>query len=154
VFPPALAQESDKATAKFEDIATSDTMIMVPMRDGVRLATDIYRPKNATGKVGTVFVKTPYNFNYWDVRNRIPADMTAALTAVKRGYAYVVQSAGISSRRATTTSSARQSPTATMRWTGSRSGPGRTARSARLDARPPPSTSRRSPQPAIRRSRQ
>ena len=65
--------------------------VMVAMRDGVRLATDIYRPKNAAGKVATVLVKTPYNFNYWDVRNRIPADMTAALTAVKRGYAYVVQ---------------------------------------------------------------
>ena len=38
-----------------------------------------------------VFVKTPYNFNYWDVRNGVPSDMTAALTAIKRGYAYVVQ---------------------------------------------------------------
>jgi uncharacterized protein len=38
-----------------------------------------------------VFVKTPYNFNYWDVRNRVPADMTQVLTAIKRGYAYVVQ---------------------------------------------------------------
>ena len=38
-----------------------------------------------------VFVKTPYNFNFWDVRNGVPADMTAALTAIKRGYAYVVQ---------------------------------------------------------------
>ena len=51
----------------------------MPMRDGVRLATDIYRPKNATGPVPIVFVKTPYNFNYWDVRNGVPADMTAAL---------------------------------------------------------------------------
>ena len=63
----------------------------MPMRDGVRLATDIYRPKNAPGKVPIVFVRTPYNFNFWDVRNGVPADMTAALTAVKRGYAYVVQ---------------------------------------------------------------
>ena len=39
----------------------------------------------------TIWVRTPYNFNYWDVRNGVPSDMTAALTAVKRGYAYVVQ---------------------------------------------------------------
>ncbi len=39
----------------------------------------------------TIWVRTPYNFNFWDVRNGVPADMTAALTAVKRGYAYVVQ---------------------------------------------------------------
>ena len=36
-------------------------------------------------------MRTPYNFNFWDVRNGVPRDMTAALTAVKRGYAYVVQ---------------------------------------------------------------
>jgi uncharacterized protein len=76
---------------ELQSIAIVERKVMMPMRDGVRLATDIYRPKNATGKVGTVFVKTPYNFNYWDVRNRVPSDMSAALTAVKRGYAYVVQ---------------------------------------------------------------
>ena len=66
---------------------------MMPMPDGVRLATDIYRPKTAgpNSKVPIVWVRTPYNFNFWDVHNGVPADMTAALTAVKRGYAYVVQ---------------------------------------------------------------
>ncbi len=72
-------------------LAIVERKVMMPMRDGVRLATDIYRPKDVSSKVPTVFVKTPYNFNYWDVRNRLPADMNAALTAVKRGYAYVVQ---------------------------------------------------------------
>src|SRR5918992_1548995 len=75
---------------ELQSLAVVDRKVMMPMRDGVRLATDIYRPKNA-GKVPTVFVKTPYNFNYWDVRNGVPSDMTAALTAIKRGYAYVVQ---------------------------------------------------------------
>ena len=74
-----------------QELAVVERKVMMPMRDGVRLATDIYRPKNATGKVPIVFVKTPYNFNYWDVRNAVPADMNAALTAIKRGYAYVVQ---------------------------------------------------------------
>jgi predicted acyl esterase len=41
--------------------------------------------------VPIVFSKTPYNFNYWDVRNRVPADMSTPLDAVKRGYAYVIQ---------------------------------------------------------------
>ena len=36
-----------------------------------------------------IWVRTPYNFNYWEVQNGVPRDMTAALTAVKRGYAYV-----------------------------------------------------------------
>jgi uncharacterized protein len=76
---------------ELQSLAVVERKVMMPMRDGVRLATDIYRPKNVTGKVPTIVVKTPYNFNYWDVRNRVPADMTAILTAIKRGYAYVGQ---------------------------------------------------------------
>jgi len=76
---------------ELESVAIIERKVMVPMRDGVRLATDIYRPKNATGPAPIIWVRTPYNFNFWDVRNGLPADMRAALTAVKRGYAYVVQ---------------------------------------------------------------
>ena len=76
---------------ELESAAIIERKVMVPMRDGVRLGTDIYRPKNASGKVPIIWVRTPYNFNFWDVRNGVPADMKAALTAVNRGYAYVVQ---------------------------------------------------------------
>jgi uncharacterized protein len=75
---------------ELQSIAVVERKVMMPMPDGVRLATDIYRPKNAS-KVPAIWVRTPYNFNFWDVHNGVPADMTAALTAVKRGYAYVVQ---------------------------------------------------------------
>jgi hypothetical protein len=80
-----------EAERELQAVAIVERKVMVPMRDGVRLATDIYRPKEASGKVPTIWVRTPYNFNFWDVRNGVPADMTAALTAVRRGYAYVVQ---------------------------------------------------------------
>ena len=76
---------------ELQSLAIVERKLMMPMRDGVRLATDIYRPRNGGGKTPTIWVRTPYNFNFWDVRNGVPADMTAALTAVKRGYAYVVQ---------------------------------------------------------------
>src|SRR5262249_49774223 len=76
---------------ELQSIAVVDRKVMMPMPDGVRLATDIYRPKNTAGKVPTIWVRTPYNFNFWDVHNGVPADMTAPLTAGKRGYAYVVQ---------------------------------------------------------------
>lgn len=76
---------------ELESLAIIDRKVMMPMRDGIHLATDIYRPKNASGKVPIIWVRTPYNFNFWDVRNGVPADMKAALTAVKHGYAYVVQ---------------------------------------------------------------
>ena len=71
------------------EIAIIDRKLMVPMRDGKRMATDVYRPKDTSKKYPIVFVRTPYNFNFWDVRNGAPRDMTAELAAVKRGYAFV-----------------------------------------------------------------
>ena len=77
---------------ELESVAVIERKVMVPMRDGVRLATDIYRPKSASGPVPIIFVRTPYNFNFWDVRNNAPSgEMTTILDAVKRGYAYVGQ---------------------------------------------------------------
>ncbi|MBK8292594.1 MAG: CocE/NonD family hydrolase [Flammeovirgaceae bacterium] len=63
---------------------------MMPMRDGERLATDIYRPKG-NAKAPIVFSRTPYNFNSWidgELRTRT---LETAYEAVQRGYAYVVQ---------------------------------------------------------------
>ena len=88
---PAQTAARWSAEHELQSIAIVERKVMVPMRDGVRLATDIYRPKDSSGKVPTVFVRTPYNFNYWDVRNAAPRDSSAALTAVKNGYTYVVQ---------------------------------------------------------------
>ena len=84
-------RQREQMEKELESLAIIDRKVMMPMRDGVRLATDIYRPKNATGKVATIWVRTPYNFNFWDVRNGVPADMTRILTAIKHGYAYVIQ---------------------------------------------------------------
>ena len=90
-LPPDQVARRLQLERELHEIAVVDRKVMMPMRDGVRLATDIYRPKNAGQKVPTIFVRTPYNFNFWDVQNQAPRDMTAPLTAVKRGYAYVVQ---------------------------------------------------------------
>ena len=46
-------------------------------------------PKDTSKKYPTIFVRTPYNFNFWDVRNGAPRDMSSELDAVKRGYAFV-----------------------------------------------------------------
>ncbi len=75
---------------KLEEIAVIEQKIMVPMRDGIRLATDIYRPK--TDKpVPVIFSRTPYNFNSWGDGEPRTRTMQRAYEAVKRGYAYVVQ---------------------------------------------------------------
>lgn len=75
---------------ELQDIAVVDRKVMVPMRDGKRMAADVYRPKDAAKKYPIIFSRTPYNFNFWDVKLGAPRDMTTILEAVKRGYAYVV----------------------------------------------------------------
>ena len=87
---PEQAERRRATEKELESVATIERKVMVKMRDGKRMAADIYRPKNASRKYPTIFVRTPYNFNYWDIQNGVPGDMTAALEAVKRGYAYVV----------------------------------------------------------------
>lgn len=89
---PATPQQiaARKATeAELESVAIIERKVMVPMSDGKRMATDIYRPKDTSKKYPIIFVRTPYNFNFWDVRNGAPRDLSAELAAVKRGYAYV-----------------------------------------------------------------
>ncbi|MFK8101136.1 MAG: CocE/NonD family hydrolase [Saprospiraceae bacterium] len=75
---------------KIEDIAIVDQKVMMPMRDGTRLATDIYRPKTDQ-PVPIIFSKTPYNFNSWGDGKQRTWTTKRAYEAVKRGYAYVVQ---------------------------------------------------------------
>src|ERR1700751_4195084 len=87
--PPATAQarQSDaaliaqrEATEKeLESIAIIDRKVMVSMRDGKRMQADIYRPKDTSKKYPIIFVRTPYNFNFWDVRLGAPRDMAAAI---------------------------------------------------------------------------
>lgn len=86
--PETRAQRAAQE-AELESIAIVDRKVMAPMRDGKRMATDIYRPKDTSKKYPIIFVRTPYNFNYWDVRNGTYRAMNAELAAVKRGYAYV-----------------------------------------------------------------
>ncbi len=81
---------SDSIFKKLQEIAVIDQKVMMPMRDGIRLATDIYRPKGDQ-KVPIIFSKTPYNFNSWGDGEQKMGGYNGAYEAVKRGYAYVVQ---------------------------------------------------------------
>ena len=86
--PEAIAQRN-AVENELQSIAIVERKLMIPMRDGKRIATDVYRPKDTSKKYPTIFVRTPYNFNFWDVRNGVPRDLSNELQAVKRGYAFV-----------------------------------------------------------------
>jgi len=75
---------------QLDEVAIIDQKVMIPMRDGVRLATDIYRPKGDM-PVPIIFSRTPYNFNSYRDGEMTTRTLQTALEAVKRGYAYVVQ---------------------------------------------------------------
>ena len=89
-FLPLMAQDEPEVLRELKEIAVVDQKVMMPMRDGVRLATDIYRPKTDE-KVPVIFSRTPYNFNSWGDGEMRTRTMQRALAAVKQGYAYVVQ---------------------------------------------------------------
>lgn len=78
----ALANEAD-----------IEYMLMVPMRDGVRLASRVYLPKNADGPFPTILWRSPYNFSEKMVPNPdySDANLKFALDAIRHGYAFVMQ---------------------------------------------------------------
>lgn len=69
--------------AKYEIEVEKD--VMVPMRDGTRLATDIYRPKGVPGPLPVILMRLPYNKNTYR-----PVATHSSLFA-GQGYAVVAQ---------------------------------------------------------------
>src|SRR6202453_656499 len=84
-----LIEKRNAIEQELESVAIIDRKVMVKMRDGKRMAADIYRPKDTSKKYPIIFSRTPYNFNYWDVRLGAPGDMSSELDAVKRGYVLI-----------------------------------------------------------------
>lgn len=74
------------AEPAFPDTMQARYHVMVPMRDGVRLQTDIYLP-NSEGRFPTLFVRDIYTNGSNEVRQRY------ARWATANGYAFVFQSA-------------------------------------------------------------
>ena len=91
VAPIAVAQDFAKFSPEAQaralgEIASSRQSVMVRMRDGVSLSTDIYMPRTANGKLPVILWKTPYN------EGKLKGStMRYALESVKRGYIFVVQ---------------------------------------------------------------
>ncbi|MDQ2821456.1 MAG: CocE/NonD family hydrolase [Pseudomonadota bacterium] len=88
---PATAQDYSKyspeaLSKEVAKIVESRPGVMVPMRDGVALSTDIYTPKNAKGPLPTILWKTPYNEH-----KLAGPTLRYVLESVRRGYVFIVQ---------------------------------------------------------------
>ena len=90
LFSSSFIKSQDDILSKINEIGTLEQKVMMPMRDGVKLATDIYVPKSDK-KVPIIFSRTPYNFNSWGDGEEKNRTHQRAYEALKRGYAYVVQ---------------------------------------------------------------
>ncbi|MEM1358206.1 MAG: CocE/NonD family hydrolase [Bacteroidota bacterium] len=88
----ALRAQQSPAYQALAKIAHVEQKHMVEMRDGIRLATDIYRPKTDK-KVPIILSRTPYQMNGWVDGEERTRTYERALQWVKAGYAYVVQNA-------------------------------------------------------------
>jgi putative CocE/NonD family hydrolase len=75
------AAQQDSLVSRPEHEVQIDRNVKVPMRDGLKLATDIYRPK-AEGKFPVVLVRTPYKKEMIELQAKFFA---------RRGYVYAVQ---------------------------------------------------------------
>lgn len=84
----AVAQTND-ATFQFlfDKVGTAKRRLLVPMRDGVALSTDVYMPKEARKGLPTIFIRTPYNTD-----QLYPDELALILEATRRQYVVVVQS--------------------------------------------------------------
>ncbi|WP_420605605.1 CocE/NonD family hydrolase [Novosphingopyxis sp.] len=92
-FPTAaVAQDYSKYTdealkAELATYADGQLAVLVPMRDGVGLSTNIYTPKKGKGPFPVILWKTPYSEH--DIKG---GTLRYAIMAVKHGYVFVVQS--------------------------------------------------------------
>jgi len=85
-----VCAQTSPAYQELAKIAHIEQKHMVEMRDGIRLATDIYRPKTDK-KVPIILSRTPYQTNGWVDGEERTRTYQRALEWVKAGYAYVVQ---------------------------------------------------------------
>lgn len=70
----------------FGPIDPGAEQVLVPMRDGVRLATDVYLPARPKGRLPCVLVRLPY-----DKSGRFSFMPQTAAVFTERGYAFVAQ---------------------------------------------------------------
>ena len=72
--------------AELSKRATVERKVLMPMRDGVSLSTDIYRPKDDTAAVPTIFIRTPYN-----MQSLQGGSLRQVVEGIDRGYAVIYQ---------------------------------------------------------------
>ena len=85
LMAPSVFAQGDGNDEREKYQVRAETGIMLPMRDGVRLATDLYFPQGATGKLPAVLWRTVYS------RHNAFANEPLMGKLVSHGYVVVIQ---------------------------------------------------------------
>jgi putative CocE/NonD family hydrolase len=83
VAPPAIAQQADISQPQHE--VRLDKSVLVHMRDGVRLSTDLYFPVGAAEPLPVIAIRSPYD------KSGFQESPSLAHEFAKRGYVVAVQ---------------------------------------------------------------
>ena len=88
--------EREKMRRLFDPVPTEEwrlvftkTVLMVPMRDGVRLHTEVYQPKNQNGDLPVILERTPYGLNRDE--NGFSTRLRMYRELIRDGYIFVMQ---------------------------------------------------------------
>ena len=154
ITPETLARRN-ALEKELQSIAIVERKLMIPMRDGKRMATDVYRPKDTSKKYPDDLRPHALQLQFLGRPQRRAAryDKRTRGGQARLRLRRDERARSTFSPKETTTFLARRSPTATTSSRGSPNSHGRTARSARSDAPRPPNGSWRSRRRVILRSR-
>ena len=84
----ALAQQAAPPPPDYSTVFAKQD-VMVPVRDGVRLHTEIYVPRNAAGALPFILERTPYGTS--DDRKGYSRNLSLYDDMVREGYIFVIQ---------------------------------------------------------------
>ncbi len=82
----ALTSQSQKSSEPKLELTLKES-VMVPMRDGVRLSTDLYFPNRADKNLPVILIRTPYNKNEFRDQKQSPQ----AYKFVSHGFVVAIQ---------------------------------------------------------------
>ena len=87
--PPASDPMNSWPAPRYQVVI--ENSVMVPMRDGTKLSTDIYKPVGAQEKLPVIVIRTPYNKRTWRAAETKAGSGSEAFRFAEQGYVVVVQ---------------------------------------------------------------
>jgi len=89
-FASASAQFNPPTTSRYVKENFTKTSYQIPMRDGVKLYTHVYSPKDTSQKYPLLMMRTPYSVGPYG-KDEMPRSLGPSPLFVKEGYIFVYQ---------------------------------------------------------------